>query len=600
MSTLVSIHKIIKSFGNLTLFQGLSFGLSQGEKLGLIGANGTGKSTLLKMIAGLDEPDDGKIIKRSGLKLVYLAQFDEFDEKLSVHDAIFKSLKQHHSDDGERTVLTNKILNIAGFTNTMQIVCRLSGGWKKRLAIARAISQNPDILLLDEPTNHLDIEGRLWLENLLKKENFAFVVISHDRRLLQNVCKETMEISRQYPDGFLRLAHPYQRFLQLKADFLEAQEKEELSLHNKVRRETEWLKRGPKARTTKAKSRIQEAGELEQQLLEVKQRNQSNKSIGLGFEHSQNESRVLIKLHKVSKSYGDNNIIQDFSITLHPKKRIGLLGNNGCGKSTLIKLIGGQLAPDKGVVKTTYEIKTVIFDQDRSRLCQTDTLKEALQPNGSDTVIYQGRAVHIITWAKRFLFHPDQMYSSISSFSGGEQARILLARLMMEPADVLLLDEPTNDLDIASLEVLEQALLEFPGAIVFATHDRQLMECVATDILAFEEDRKITPYTDIHQWLQNRQIKMSEKFAVKIEKNGTAKPKQQLKKLTYKDQYELDHIEERIQETEKKLEDIQIKSQDPKIVSQPQELKAIYEELTKTQTEVETLYSRWQELEEKR
>jgi len=599
MSILVSVNKVSKSFGRTTLFNNLSFGLDEKTKLGLIGANGSGKSTLLKLLASLEEPDEGEITKRSGLNLIYLAQSDIFDESLSVHDAIVQSLEKNISDKIERDVLANKILNLAGFTDTTQSIKSLSGGWKKRLAIARSIIQKPDILLLDEPTNHLDIESRLWLEGLLQRANFAFVVISHDRTLLQNVCEETMELSRQYPEGYLRLSYPYEKFLDVKADFLEGQLKEEMTLKNKVRRETEWLRKGPKARTTKAKSRIQDAYELEKEFIEVKQRNRSNKSIGVGFEHSQNETRMLIKLRKISKSFGDKNIISDFNFTLNPGKRIGLLGSNGCGKSTLIKIIEGKLEPDQGTVKPAYELKIVSFDQDRSILCQTDTLKQALQPNGSDTVIYQEKPVHIITWAKRFLFDPDQIKSPVSSFSGGEQARILLARLMMEPADVLLLDEPTNDLDIASLEVLEQALIEFPGAIVFSTHDRLLMEHVATEILAFEDDQKVVPYADVQQWLQRRKQKSPGK-SQKETKEKPRKEKSNKKRLTYKDQYELDHIEKNIAEAEKTVVELEKKTQDSAVLADPEELKLVCEKLTNAHSKVERLYARWQDLEDKK
>lgn len=604
MAILCSVKNLEKSFGAQHLFQGLSFGIFEGEKLGLIGANGTGKSTLLKILMGHEDSDDGEVTFKSGLSRSYVAQQDQFDESLDVEHAILKSLEKSGMDAVERHVKTQMVLGLSGFSDLKQSVATLSGGWRKRLAIASAVVLEPEILFLDEPTNHLDIEGVLWLENLLKRARFAFVVITHDRYFLENVTNRIMELGKRYEQGVFRVEGNYSVFLERRTNYLLEKEKQEEILSNKVRREVEWLRRGPKARTTKAKSRIEDALDLQSEFKELKSRNRSEQKAGFDFEAAEEKGKVLIKAHQICKSLGGKMLINKLSLKLCQGMKLGLMGKNGSGKSTLMNLLAGSLKLDAGTLKYGDNVRVVRFDQHRRDLDPAESLHSALSPTGGDTVIYRDKPVHIITWAKRFLFQPDQLKSRVGSLSGGEQARVMIARLMLQPADVLLLDEPTNDLDIPSLEVLEDTLRDFPGAIILVTHDRYLLDRVATQILHLDGCGETALYADVSQCLadKNNADSIEKKSSPSDVSTPKAKgtPSSPLKKLTYRDQFEFDQIEANILKAETALHDLKAKLEDPEMQTQSQKLTEICGQIATAQASVDTLYARWEELEKKR
>lgn len=604
MAILCSVKNLEKSFGAQHLFQGLSFGLFEGEKLGLIGANGTGKSTLLKILMGEEDSDDGEVTFKSGLRRACVAQQDQFDESLDVEHAILKSLQKSGMDAVERQVKTQMVLGLSGFSDPKQPVSTLSGGWRKRLAIASAVVQEPEILFLDEPTNHLDIEGVLWLENLLKRARFAFVVITHDRYFLENVTNRIMELGKRYEQGVFRVEGNYSVFLERRTNYLLEKEKQEEILSNKVRREVEWLRRGPKARTTKAKSRIEDALDLQSEFKELKSRNRSEQKAGFDFEAAEEKGKVLIKAHHISKSLGGKMLLNKLSLKLCQGMKLGLMGKNGSGKSTLMNLLAGTLELDAGTLKYGDNVRVVRFDQHRRDLDPAESLHSALSPTGGDTVIYRDKPVHIITWAKRFLFQPDQLKSSVGSLSGGEQARVMIARLMLKPADVLLLDEPTNDLDIPSLEVLEDTLREFPGAIILVTHDRYLLDRVATQILHLDGEGEATFYADVSQCLAEKNSTNSAESKSREPEISAPKvkitPSSPAKKLTYRDQFELDHMEENILKAEEELHSLKLKLEEPGLHTEPQRLTEICGLVATAQAKVDALYARWEELEKKR
>ncbi|MGB3210300.1 MAG: ABC-F family ATP-binding cassette domain-containing protein [Desulforhopalus sp.] len=609
MSNLIACKSVSKSFGAQTLFRNISLMVSSGDKIGVIGPNGSGKSTLLKIICDLEEPDGGQLVRQRFMRLSYLAQDDVFNEAKSVSDNLMAVLAEEDIEDTEKYYRVDTLLSRAEFQDSDLPVKSLSGGWRKRLSICRAMLVAPDVLVMDEPTNHLDIEGILWLEKMLTGGSgpSAFLLVSHDRHFLENCTNRIVELSAVYPEGTFQVQGSYSQFLEKRQEFLASQMEEEERLANKARREIEWLRRGPKARSTKAKYRIDEAHKLTGELADVKTRNRSLSNVQIEFEATGRKTKKLLEVQGLSKSYGERTLFSKLDMVLSPGSRLGLLGRNGCGKSTLMKILAGaagtaSIVPDSGSVKAADNIQIVSFDQNRETIDPKLSLRRALAPDG-DSIVYNGRSLHVVSWAKKFLFRPDQLETPVGQLSGGEQARILIAGLMRQPADILLLDEPTNDLDIASLDVLEASLLDFPGALVLVTHDRYLLDRVCHRLLGFGGKNGVTYYADYEQWLND--LPESEKAQANRKKN-IATPEQVTAqnnfkgRLSYMDQREYDQIEEIIAAEEDRVLQLQKKMELPEIVSSPDELGSCWRELEVAQAEVERLYNRWDELEEKK
>ncbi|MBA3013720.1 MAG: ABC-F family ATP-binding cassette domain-containing protein [Proteobacteria bacterium] len=597
MSHLLSCQSISKAFGVQRLFTGISFGIFEGERLGLIGPNGAGKSTLLKIFADLETLDEGKLFIRKKLNLVYLAQAEKFPPEQTVLQCLLSAITSHEMDETARYAAVQRMAGKCGFTDTDQRTDTLSGGWQKRLAIGRALIQNPDLLLMDEPTNHLDMDGILWLEGLLKNSAFAFVLISHDRYFLDSVTNCIVELNPQYPGGYLRVEGSLRDFLVRKEELLTSQAKQEEVLANKLRREVEWLSRGPKARTTKAKFRIDDAARLKGTFQDIKHRNAQGRAIDIGFEATDRKTKKLLTADKLGKSFAGRQIFSNLDLQMTPKLCVGVLGNNGSGKSTLINILAGNTLPDQGEIKLADGIKIVLFDQKRQGLNQDQTLRRALAPDG-DTVLFKGQPVHVVGWAKRFLFRPEQLDMPVNRLSGGEQSRILIANLMRQPADILLLDEPTNDLDIPSLEVLEEGLAEFPGAIVLVSHDRFLLDRLADFVLGFDGNGKCRQYADFRQWLDDLQGKTAVDKPAKG-KSAKASTPAKKKKMTLGEELELAKMEETIAQAEKALAEFQDRVSHPDLQSDQEQLVVCCQKLQEAQEKVTQLYKRWEELEAK-
>lgn len=619
MPPLINAQGLSKRYGIAPLFRNISFTVSEGDRIGLIGPNGSGKSTLLGILNGEVRPDAGDVAIRKGTRLNIVRQISEFPPDSTCRSVIEEALGHVGVAEFDRPYRAEEALSRAGFTDFDAAASSLSGGWRKRLAIAEGVVQDPAILLLDEPTNHLDLAGIEWLESLLRNASFACVVVSHDRYFLENVTNDVMELDPAYEDGFLRVRGNYSRFLEAKEEYLHAQGKRQDALANRVHTEIEWLRRGPKARTTKSKARIDKAHELIGELAEVNART-SSASAGIDFSASQRQTKQLIELAGVSFSIGGRTLFSGLDFRIQSGMRVGLVGPNGSGKSTLLRLLRGDVPPSSGQIRRAESLRIVYFDQARE-LDPEMILRRALAPD-SDSVIYQDRVIHVAAWAARFLFANDQLNRPVGRLSGGERARVLIAQLMLQTADVLLLDEPTNDLDIPTLEILEESLVEYPGALVLVTHDRFMLNRVSTVVLGLDGRGSAERFADYSQWdvwLRAQASKRPEehgepgqraqKASSSDKKTRTAAPTKQPPAvpsssakhgLTQSESRELAGIEKRIAAAESALQEKRAALEDPEIASDASRLQPAYLQMEAAQDALDELYARWAELEKKR
>jgi ABC transport system ATP-binding/permease protein len=617
MSMILSCQSLSKSFGARPLFDGVSMGVAEGECLGVIGPNGSGKSTLLKILAGIEHPDTGDLTRRSGLSVGYVTQADTFDDAASVLKVVESALLPLVHDEHEAETRAEMTLRRVGFDDLLQKPSELSGGWRKRLSIARELAKEPGLLLMDEPTNHLDLTGVLWLEEMIQDSPIAMIVVTHDRYFLEGTATRVLELSRAYPQGTFTVEGPYSEFLRRRQEFLDAQARQEQSLANQVRQDIAWLSRGAKARRTKAKGRIQEAGERAEVLSDLRRRNTPQQAAAVEFSGTGRQTRNLLVAHNISKTLGGRPLFRGLDLTLSPGTCVGLLGPNGSGKSTLIRVLTGELEPDTGTVKPAVGLRVVKFTQHREDLNLRQTLREALCPV-SDTVYYRDRAIHVNTWAKRFLFDSQQLKVPVGDLSGGEQARILIADLMLKPADLLILDEPTNDLDIPSLGVLEESLAEFPGAVLLVTHDRFMLDRLSTQVLALDGLGGTWAYPDLAQWQAGSQRREKElatqaKSAAAEAKASTSPAPAQAsistatapaapakaKRLTFNEQREWDQMESKILAAEELVKKLDALVHDPAVLADHKRLTEICKELDAAHALSAKLYDRWAELEAK-
>lgn len=605
MPLLLTCQNLTKSYGHRNLFSDITLGLYDEDRVGMFGPNGAGKSTFLKIMAGAETPDEGTLERRKGVRVGYVAQEDSF-QAVTPYEELLAVMENEHLEEHDKHTRAAITLTQMGFVDDHSPetpLKNLSGGWRKRLALARQLVLKPSLLLLDEPTNHLDLEGILWLEELLKNANFAFLVVTHDRYFLDSVTRRIIEINPIFKGGYLSVPGTYTDFLERREPVLEAQAKEQQALKMKVKEEIAWMRRGPKAQRNKNKSRYKDAEELIRDYKETQARTGTDEAVDIEFQATERKTKKLMAAHSLVKTMGERQLISKLNLILSPGMKLGVLGPNGSGKSTLLKLLSGDLAPDAGTIKRAPDLRVVYFDQQRHQLDRRELLKDALAPT-ADSVLYNGQLVHVSSYARRFLFRQEQLDRPVGELSGGEQSRVLIARLMLTPADVLILDEPTNDLDIPSLEVLEQSLEEFPGALVLVTHDRFMLDRLSTDVLGLDGQgghTMLTDYLQYQNWVKSRgtAAQAAEAAAAKPAEAPAAGPKNPRKKLTLGEQKEYDAMEQRILDGEAVVQKWHKQMEDPVVMADHKKLAEVCEKMHAAQEMVAGLYARWEELEGK-
>ncbi len=624
---LLSARSISKTHSLTPLFRGVSLTIDEGDRVGLIGPNGAGKSTLLRLLAGQDAPDEGVIVGTKGLKAPYVAQRDAFDDegataRAIVTDAAMEATDIVH-DLHEAEVLAEMVLTRVGFdeAHAETVAGSLSGGWRKRLSIARAVASaggEPDVLLLDEPTNHLDIDAIRWLEAWVRgsgvgaagagRTSFASVFVTHDRLFLENVATRIVELSAAYPDGALSVDGNYSEFLRRREEALAGQARAEQALANTVRIDLKWLNRGAQARRTKSKSRIFASYDRMDELAELRARNDAAATAGARVDFHQTERRTkkLVAARGVTKTMGGRTLFRALDVTLGAGDCLGLVGPNGSGKTTLIRVLTGELRPDEGVVEYAEpKPRIAVFSQHRKEFAPETLLRDALSP--VDEVRFRGQAMHITAWSRRFLFRDAQLEQPVGTLSGGEAARIHIARIMLEPADVLVLDEPTNDLDLPTLETLEAAMEDFPGALVLVTHDRAMIERLATEILSLDGRGGAGKFASLDQALapadgagRAPDGAAARPGASRTERAPTAPAPPAKKRLGYIEQREYDAIQGKIEEAEAALARAQARLGETGVMADRDKMDRACREMSAAQEAVAALYARWEELESKK
>ncbi|RMG33216.1 MAG: ATP-binding cassette domain-containing protein [Gammaproteobacteria bacterium] len=626
---LLNLRDIHLSYGHPPLLDGVSLAVEEGERVCLIGRNGEGKSTLLKIIGGEISPDEGERLLRRGARVARLEQEVPAGLDGSVFDVVADGLgelaalvKVFHAasvalekDAGsralERLANAQQALEQAGGWQLEQqveeVISRmgldgqadfetLSGGMKRRVLLARALAGRPDLLLLDEPTNHLDIESIAWLESFLAKWRGALIFVTHDRSFLRSLASRIVELER----GRLRdFPGDYDNYLRRREELENAEAQEQARLDKRLAQEEAWIRQGIKARRTRNEGRVRRLQAMREA---ARARRQPQGQARLALDSGERSGRLVCEAEHISYAWEGRPIVQDFSTTILRGDRIGIIGPNGCGKSTLLNLLLGRLKPDAGRVRLGSRLQIAYFDQLREQLDPQRTVEENVA-QGSDKVVVEGREKHVISYLADFLFTPDRARQPVHALSGGERNRLLLARLFTRPANLLVMDEPTNDLDLETLELLEERLLDFDGTLLLVSHDRAFLDNVVTSTLVFEGEGRIAEYVGGYtDWLRQRPQPSPPKAAPRPRDKGRQRPASASaspRKLGYKEQRELAALPGRIEALEAEITEIQTLLADPTVYEQrgPDGLAALGDRLRQLESELEQAYARWEELE---
>ncbi|CAB3813929.1 MULTISPECIES: ATP-binding cassette domain-containing protein [Achromobacter] len=605
LATLITLTDIQLAYGHHPLLDHADFAIQAGERIGLIGRNGAGKSSLLRLLDGRTVPDDGDIARTSGLRVATVEQEPELDENATVFDVVCNVDGDH--EDWQRPSRVRAVLEKLGLPADAQIA-GLSGGTRKRVALARALVEEPDLLLLDEPTNHLDFDGIAWLEEMLRTWKGAAVIITHDRRFLDSVATRIVELDR---GRLLSFPGNFSQWQERKAQWLESERLEQARFDKLLAQEEVWIRKGVEARRTRNEGRVRR---LERLRVERAERRERVGDVSLALAEGQRSGKMVAELEHVGKRFGEKTVVDDYSTTILRGDRIGIIGPNGAGKTTLLKLILGEMQPDSGKTRMGTNVSVAYFDQMRAQLDENATLVDIISP-GSEWVEIGGTRKHVMSYLGDFLFSPARAGSPVRSLSGGERARLLLARLFARPANVLVLDEPTNDLDIETLELLEELLQEYSGTVLLVSHDRAFLNNVVTQTIAYEGNGHWRDYVGGYdEWVAQRPAPApaaaAEEDAAKAARAAdeaaarakAAKPKPaRAAKMNSWELRELEGLPEAIAALEAQQAELAGKLADGSLYRDaPAEVERINSELSKLESELEEKFARWELLEARR
>ena len=627
MSNLISLDNISLAYGLDALLDHAKLQIAAGERICLIGRNGAGKSSLLKIIEGTVLPDSGVVWHKPNLRMARLAQelpqnitstvfefvaegLAETGALLAAYHALTHKLSISHTEEDldQLQHLQHSIDAKGGWQFDQEIntilsrlelnpdlkVAELSGGWQRRAALAKALVTSPELLLLDEPTNHLDVDAIQWLEDLLLSWNVGLLFISHDRALLQRLATRIIELDRGQLTSW---PGDYTNFLRRKDEMLNAEAKQNAVFDKKLAQEEKWIRQGIKARRTRNEGRVRALEALRETRGE---RREQLGTVNLNLNEADKSGQLVVEAKHITQEYNGQSVIKDFSVRIMRGDRIGLIGPNGIGKSTLLNILLGTVAPQQGTVNLGTKLEIAYFDQLRAALDMEKTVAENVT-QGSDTIEINGSRRHIISYLSDFLFTPQRAMTPVKALSGGECNRLLLARLFSKPSNLLVMDEPTNDLDIETLELLEEMLSNYQGTLLLVSHDRAFLDNVVTSTLVFEGNGKIAEYVGGYQdWLAQKKVEapvlsMQPKSGVK--KTSEEKPKQN-KKLSYKEQKELAELPKQIEKLEAEQTRLQLVTASAEFYQQsPEKVAETMTALTKLASDLEVAYKRWEELE---
>ncbi len=580
-------------FGERPLFTGLDLYVKKGDKACLVGRNGSGKSTLLKVMAGLVEPDAADVFLQPGTLVSYMAQDDDLDAYDTLRDVVLSGLGEHRGDEAYKADVLISDLGIAESQKTKTA----SGGERKKAALAKALVSDPDILLLDEPTNHLDIATIEKLEGIIRDFSGAVIVVSHDKAFLKRVGKSMIWLDR----GIARMSDKgFEHFDDWQEAVFGQEEAEQRRLTRKLEAETEWLRKGVTARRKRNQGRLRRLYDLRAQRRD--QLKQTG-SVDLNIEEGTLRSKLIIEAKHLHKTFGDRVIINDFSIRIMQGNKIGIVGANGAGKTTLLKLLTQKLEPDSGMSRRARMIEEVYFDQHRETLDPNATLKETLCPDGGEHILVQNEYKHVYSYLKDFLFKPSEANAPVSSLSGGEKNRLLLAKALAKPSNFLVLDEPTNDLDTDTLDLLQEALVNYRGTLLVVSHDRDFLDNVATSLLYLSGDGSVVEYVDsCTDMLEKVRLKEEEKQkkeakVLPAEKKENPKPKTQTRRMSYKDRRLLENLPREIEILEAEIRLVESKMGDPEFYARsPDEFRREAERLGTLKADLDAKETQWLEL----